>query len=332
MSLKSDTETLATPDGRKVGTAGHARARGFLVDRMRAIGLSPYRGADLELPYARGGQEFRNLVGVVPGTTPGLSPVLIGAHYDSVIAAPSADDNAAAVAIALAAAEALMESRPARDIAVALFDAEEPPHFHAPTMGSIRFYEDQRNPGDMHAAVIMDLVGHDVPVPAEVAATFPRFPRLLFVTGTESHPALATVLGAVPRHPELPVIAARNELVGDMSDHHVFRLNRVPYLFLSCGHWPHYHQASDTPDRLNWDKMARIRDYLVNVVRGLAGADLPRQDGSGEADTTALEIALLHESLGSGLPRLLDAAGLDRLETREDVQALGQWLKSRFGL
>src|SRR5262245_6198545 len=113
MSLRSDTEALATPDGRRVGTPGHARARRYLSDRMLAIGLTPYRGDDFELPYARDGQKFHNLVGVVRGTTPGLNPVLIGAHYDSIISAASADDNAAAVAIALAAAEALMKSRPA---------------------------------------------------------------------------------------------------------------------------------------------------------------------------------------------------------------------------
>ena len=42
------------------------------------------------------------MVGVVKGRSRSpLAPVLVGAHYDSVIAAPCADDNAAAVAIAL---------------------------------------------------------------------------------------------------------------------------------------------------------------------------------------------------------------------------------------
>jgi hypothetical protein len=216
MWLKTDTEALATASGRRVGTSGHVRARRYLLERMAAIGLTPYRDDRLEFSYQRDGQDFHNLIGRVAGTTAGRSPVLIGAHYDSVISAPSADDNAAAVAIALSSAEALMQARAERDIVIALFDAEEPPHFHAPTMGSIRFYEDQRQPAGVHAAVVMDLVGHDVPVPPEVTQTFPQFPRLLFLTGAESHGALAQVVGAIPRHPELSVIAARNELVGDM--------------------------------------------------------------------------------------------------------------------
>ena len=62
---------------------------------------------------------------------------------------------------------------------LAFFDAEEPPHFLQPTMGSIRFYEDQLQ-DEIHCAVIMDLVGHDVPVQG--------LEDLLFITGMESDP------------------------------------------------------------------------------------------------------------------------------------------------
>ena len=50
----------------------------------------------------------------------------------------------------------------------------------------------------------------------------------------------------------MKLIATLNEYVGDVSDHGIFRRNGVPYLFLSCGHWEHYHQPTDTPDRLNY--------------------------------------------------------------------------------
>jgi len=39
---------------------------------------------------------------MVRGGDPDLAPLLVGAHFDSAIAAPCSDDNAAAVAIALA--------------------------------------------------------------------------------------------------------------------------------------------------------------------------------------------------------------------------------------
>ena len=44
----------------------------------------------------------------------------------------------------------------------------------------------------------------------------------------------------------------------------------MPYLFLTCGRWQHYHQPTDTPDRLDYAKMGRIRDYLVRLTEALA--------------------------------------------------------------
>ena len=42
----------------------------------------------------------------------------------------------------------------------------EPPHFHNTSMGSARFYENQMDERGVHAAIIMDLVGHNLSLPA----------------------------------------------------------------------------------------------------------------------------------------------------------------------
>lgn len=80
------------------------------------------------------------------------APVLIGAHYDTAGDWPGANDNAAAVAIALDAARRLVAAPAARDVVIALFDAEEPPFFQTPIMGSTRFCERQAT-GPVHAAL-----------------------------------------------------------------------------------------------------------------------------------------------------------------------------------
>src|SRR5262245_16191571 len=129
LSLRTDVESICLPEGRKVGSPGHRRAREVLCRRLREIGCEPWRGDGFQIPYESDGQSFYNLAGVVRGRDPHLAPLLVGAHYDSVIDAPCADDNAAAVAIALAVAH-LAKFRPlARDLVVAIFDAEEPPYF-----------------------------------------------------------------------------------------------------------------------------------------------------------------------------------------------------------
>jgi hypothetical protein len=325
--LREDVAALAMPAGRLIGTPGHAAARRFLTRRLQEMGLRAYAGKSLDLAYQEGGQDFHNLVGVVPGRDGVRPPLLIGAHYDSAIAAPCADDNAAAVAIALAAAEAFMQAPAERDVVIALFDAEEPPHYLGPLMGSVRFYREQSDGRGFHAALIMDLVGHDVPLPhPALADALPLFGQLLFVTGAESHPALGEVVRGC-RVPGLSVAAAQNRLIGDMSDHHIFRISGVPYLFLSCGRWAHYHRPSDTPDRLNYGKMARVGAYLHCLVQTLDATVLP---GAPEVDTTELEIGLLWEALGPGLAHLLAAVGLDRLKGRRDFDALASRLQSYF--
>jgi hypothetical protein len=67
----------------------------------------------------------------------------------------------------------------------------------------------------------------------------------------------------------LRVIAALSRYVAEvaMSDYHSFRADGVPYLFLTCGIDPaRYHQLADTPDWLDYDKMATIHEMLCELV------------------------------------------------------------------
>lgn len=140
--LRTDVEAICLREGRTVGSVGHAQVRAYLEPRLAEIGLRPYRGETFALGYrnVRGRTDSHNLVGVIPGRDRRLPPLLVGAHYDSVIPAPCADDNAAAVAIVLSAAALLSAMSPARDVVIALFDAEEPPQFLGPRPGSARLH------------------------------------------------------------------------------------------------------------------------------------------------------------------------------------------------
>ncbi|MBM4090588.1 MAG: M28 family peptidase [Planctomycetes bacterium] len=345
--LARDVQALALSGGRLVGSPGHVAARRHLTSRMRELGLVPYKGERFEVPYHVDGVDFHNLVGVIRGADRSARPVVIGAHYDSVIAAPCADDNASSVAIALSAAEMLGCRKRARDVIIALFDAEEPWHFLTPSMGSIRFYEDHLAEHGVHAALIMDLMGHDVAVPMEYLDVLPWLRRaarwcpkigsedvafpvvrdLFFMTGAESHPSLAPAVESVRVPRRLRLIATLNAYVGDMSDHAVFRHHGAPYLFLSCGRWRHYHQETDTPEKLNYRKMERMMKYLVALTEAIAAVTLAPHDG-GPVDTTAFEIRRIKKACGPALPFLLKRLGIDRLESRADIEAIASWLTS----
>ena len=98
-----------------------------MLDRIAQLGPQPYGKLGFHATYQPEGMEGHNLFGVVPGRDRLLPPLLLGAHYDSVISSPCADDNAAAVAIALAVARAVPARQLQRDLLFAFFDAEEPP-------------------------------------------------------------------------------------------------------------------------------------------------------------------------------------------------------------
>ncbi len=316
--IRQDVFTLATAEGRDVGTLGHDLARRFIAERLTDLGVRAYSGDSLELRYERDGLEFTNIVGRLPGMNPDLDPVLLGAHYDTCGPYPGAGDNAAAVAALLSAASHLIEQPADRDVILAFFDAEEPPFFLEPTMGSICFYEDQRHER-IHCAVVMDLVGHDVPIPG--------LEDLLFITGMESDPELAVLLRETEPSPSVRIVPILNSYVGDLSDHYIFRVNQRPYLLLTCGRWEDYHEPSDTPDKLNYEKIEAIARYLCLLAEAVSLAEL---QGPFEGyDSTATEVYFL----GKTVQPLLDNMGLDlQLRTRRDVDRLVEFMLTNFGL
>ena len=311
--MRKIVESLALPGGRPVGSKGHDAARAYLLDQMTRAGLDGYDSdSGFELPFAFEGENFCNLMGRLPGSQPELDPMLIAAHYDTDGQTPGADDNAAAIAIALTAIDKFRELDLNRSIIFAFFDSEEAPSFLSTRMGSKHFYEHQRKEL-IHFTLVMDLVGHDVPIPG--------IEDLLFLTGMESDQGIETIVKDCHETEGIRIVPTLNNYIGDLSDHHAFRLDRRPYLFLSCGHWKHYHALTDTAEKLNYSKMLSIRNFMTKVM---ALTDTASLDGPFEGyDTTPTEIDFMNNAFGS----LLSQSGLT-LTNRSDVDKLVQTLLS----
>lgn len=311
-SLRRDVETLATPAGRRVGDPGHDAARTFLLGRLRELDLAPYSGPTFELGYpilptVRG----TNLIALLPGSAPHLPPLLLGAHYDTCGKQPGADDNAAAIAAVLGAVPALRSLALRRSIVVALFDSEEPPHFLQPTMGSIRFEADQRT-GPIGAAIVLDLVGHRVPVPG--------VEDLLFVLGAESGPDMVHAIGAAAVPAGLRVLPTQHAYASDLSDHVAFRRAGQQFLFLSSGQWPDYHEVTDTPEKLDYGKIAAVSGYLVALAQALDAREL---GPAVPQETLELELAGWRRCwTPQGLPPALAAVPRSRGDIEGKVAAI----------
>ena len=177
--------------------------------------------------------------------------------------------HAAALAILLETARQLKPWAGQSTLACCFFDLEEPPHFLRPTMGSSYFVQHcPVDPAQIKCAIILDLCGHDVPMPGAENA--------VFAMGAEFSKTLAETLAAANR-PEMPVLMARNDRIGDMSDHHAFRTGGLPFVFLSCGWWEHYHAPTDTFERLNLPKMQTLSGVLTDLVRRLDTVTIDRR-------------------------------------------------------
>lgn len=119
--------------------------------------------------------------------------------------------------------------------------------------------------------VCMDLVGHALGpagLPAEVRQT-------VFVLdaerseGTAAHVDRLSVPGVVLRRVDA-------ETIPPMSDYWAFWRKKVPFLFLSCGRWRHYHTAEDTPEKLDYAKMEALAAWLERFIRETCARPEPR--------------------------------------------------------
>jgi hypothetical protein len=161
-----------------------------------------------------------------------------------------------------------------------------------------------------------------VPGLAKIDLSIPTLSSLLFVTGSESHEEMAVALDSVG-HPEgLKIVPTLNRYIGDMSDHGIFRRNGVPYFFLSCGRWAHYHTPTDTPDRLNYSKMSHITQYVVALATQVDWLEMEyRQQGEMIHDTIELEISYLSQSLGILYHPIMRQLGLKGVRNRKDMDS-----------
>ena len=286
--LKIHVENLAGPElsGRKPGTPGNRAAADYIAARFGEVGL-------VALPSVGGyGQQISpalgdNLIGLRPGTSPDSAApwLLIGAHYDHLGGQfLGADDNASSVAILLETARVLPRL-PHHHLVFVAFNTEEPPYIRTPNMGSQYFVDhlpqEIGSPSQLHTAIIMDLMG---------GVQWEPLRDVVFAAGAEKSPglyrrlneaasgdALRVTRDAEPltRHPSrvtvLPVglhLIEEIPVLGQVSfsDYDSFRNASVPFLFLSSGRTPRYHQPSDLPDTLNYERMAATVTWLANLA------------------------------------------------------------------
>lgn len=227
----------------------------------------------------------RNLEIELPGSSRPGEVVVVGAHYDSVMNCPGANDNGSGTAAVLELARLLRDQRLARTVRLVAFVNEEPPYFQTGNMGSLVYARRARERGeDIVAMLSVETIGYYSDVPGSQRYPFPFsliYPRegnfVGFVGNAASRPLVRRAVRAFRDRDRFPSegVAAPGWITGiGWSDQWAFWQAGYPALMVTdtaVFRYPHYHRRSDTPEKVDYDRLARVVAGLAQVVADLAG-------------------------------------------------------------
>ena len=238
--------------------------------------------------YPTGAGDATNLVVEWPGESRPDEIVVVGAHYDTVKYTPGADDNASAVAALLEVCRGLKGQRFEQTLRFVAFANEEPPHFPGPTMGSAVYAGRCREADEQIAVMVcLEMLGYFDTSPD--SQTYPdELPALLrrvlptrgdfiaFVSDVATRKPLGTFTKAFKKAVRFPVQSVplpKAKSLLWVSDHGPFWDHGYPALMVTDTSYfrnPHYHEPTDLPDTLDFDRFARLTRGLIEAVAAVA--------------------------------------------------------------
>jgi Zn-dependent M28 family amino/carboxypeptidase len=222
-----------------------------------------------------------------PGRQAPNEIVVIGAHYDSVSGSPGANDNGSGVAALLELARLFAARDVGRSVRFVAFVNEEPPFFRTGDMGSEQYARAARLKGeDIRAMLALETIGYYDDAPG--SQHYPPFFSLFFpdrgnfigmVSNFGSRALLKRAVAAFRAASNFPLesVATFGWVPGvDWSDHASFWNEGYPAIMITdtaLYRYPYYHSVQDTPDKVDYARLARVTEALAAVVEALAKSD-----------------------------------------------------------
>ena len=339
--IKEDVAYLANDklEGRQTGTEGEKIAADYLVNRFQNIGLEP-KGSDgyiqsyyfkpktdphKEVEFTTNADSTitgRNVIGYINNNA--KTTIVIGAHYDHLgyggegslyrekdkAIHNGADDNASGVAVLLDIATRLKiknEQSKIKDKNNYLFMA-----FSGEEMGLLGSNYFSKNPTidakSMNYMINMDMIGRM------------KADSTLAVYGVGTSPMFKQTLKA--NNEKFKLI--QNESGVGPSDHTSFYLIDIPVLHFFTGQHEDYHKPSDDSEKLNYDGMNLISDYIFDIIVDLDdNGELAFRKTKNESEETPR----FKVGLGVVPDYLFDGKGMRIDGTREETPAFAAGLQ-----
>ena len=339
--IKEDVAFLADDklEGRQTGTKGEILAADYLVERFKAIGLQPKGTKGYLQPFSfkpktdpHSEVEFttnadstitgNNIIGFIDNNA--KTTILIGAHYDHLgfggegslyrekdkAVHNGADDNASGVAVLLNLASRLKikndqaEIKDKNNYLFMSFSGEE--------MGLLGSNYFSKNPTidaeSINYMINMDMVGRM------------NADSTLAVYGTGTSPIFKQTLKS--NNDKFKLV--ENESGVGPSDHTSFYLIDIPVLHFFTGQHEDYHKPGDDSEKLNYDGMNLISDYIYNIINDLDdNGELAFRKTKNESE----ESPRFKVGLGVVPDYLYDGKGMRIDGTREETPAYAAGLK-----
>lgn len=276
--------------GRESGKNGADIASQYIAAQLKLIGILPlstsgyfqlfyaYRKTDtpgrrfqihpdsIASCYATTHEKLcmRNVLGMIPGKRKN-EYVIVGAHFDHLGINTSlkgdqiyngADDNASGVSAVLQIANAFVESgkQPLRNVIFAFWDGEE-----RGLLGSRFFTSNCSFINEIKGYLNFDMIGRNNKA---------ENPEHVVYFYTEAYPSFEEWLKRDIKKYKLhlkPNYRPWNKPV-EGSDNASFAIKEIPIIWYHTDAHPDYHQPTDHPEKLNWNKVTEItKSSFLNV-------------------------------------------------------------------
>ena len=279
--IKEDVTFLADDklEGRGTGTEGEKAAADYIAKRFEDLGLEgkgtngyfqdftftpktdPHSEAKFTTVNEDGSIKGRNVLGFIDNNA--SQTVVIGAHYDHLgyggegsldrsgekAIHNGADDNASGVAVMLNLAGKLKETNTSNNYLFMAFSGEE-----MGLLGSNYFAKNATIPTDsINYMFNMDMVGRL------------KADSTLAVYGVGTSPYFKQVISSSNKGFKI----IENESGVGPSDHTSFYLVDIPVLHFFTGQHEDYHKPGDDSEKLNYDGMNMISEYIFDIITDL---------------------------------------------------------------
>ena len=347
-NLKADVEFLASDElqGRQTGSDGEKSAADYIAQRFDDLGLeekgtngyfqdfkfTPKTDPHSEASFTESEDSRtvigRNVLGYIDNKAE--RTIVIGAHYDHLGYGDlggslfrgeekeihnGADDNASGVAVMLNLAYRLRDHNKNNNYLFMAFSGEE-----LGLLGSNFFVKNSTVPVDkINYMFNMDMVGR---LTNE---------KTLAIYGTGTSPLFKQTV--MSNNETFKII--ENESGVGPSDHTSFYLGDIPVLHFFTGQHSDYHKPTDDADKLNYEGMQLISDYIFTLISDLDnnGKLAFRKTASDETETPRFKVTLgvIPDYLFDGEGMRIDGVSEDKpaqkagLQKGDVVVALGDY-------